>query len=59
VSVFVIDCTTMGADDPTGTLRTMAVTVGRRRPKLEAEDDTGNTLAKVAEGRPAKASAVR
>jgi hypothetical protein len=37
----------------------MAVTVGRRRPKLEAEDDTGNTLVKVAEERLGKASAVR
>jgi hypothetical protein len=42
----VIDCTTTGADEPTGTPRTFTVTVGRRRPNAAAEDDTICTLRK-------------
>jgi len=46
VSVLVMDCTTTGADEPTGTPRTFTVTVGRREPNPAVEDDTIRTLRK-------------
>jgi hypothetical protein len=41
VSVLVIDCTTIGCEDPTGTAPTWAVTVVRRDLKTKENLDGG------------------
>ncbi|GJG86139.1 hypothetical protein tb265_13200 [Gemmatimonadetes bacterium T265] len=55
VSVLVIDCTTTGWADPTGTVRTRHVTVARRRAKGDGSETVGAALlacvAKSATGR--------